>query len=136
MRHGHSSWALVLLGVAACGHYSSFTPTHKPPHALSPRAPDTVEFFTATQPERPYVDIGVLASGHESSFSTSSELEVMNALRKQAADVGCDAVVVTDEHSRMFAMGNQAWSTKDFNAICAVYTDAGVKADAKSGAEQ
>ncbi|HEX8795213.1 MAG TPA: hypothetical protein VF765_29900 [Polyangiaceae bacterium] len=118
-----SLFATLLLS-AACGHYTSFTPTHKPPHPLSARAPETVEFFSVGEPARRYVEVGVLVSGHDSAFSTSSELEVVGALRKQAADIGCDGVLLTDERNHVFVATDQAWTKKDFYAVCIVYAGA------------
>jgi hypothetical protein len=121
--------ALVLASTAvACGYNTSFTPTNVPPHPLAARAEASVEMFTATAPKRPYVEVGLISSQHDGMYSLSSDDEVMLGLRKKAAQIGCDAVVVTAETGNL--VGTVSSNTvntrtlKSFRAVCAMYTDA------------
>ena len=121
--------ALALASTAvACGYSTSFTPTNVPPRPLEARPEASVELFTSTPPKRPYVEVGLLSSQHDGMYSLSSDDEVMLGLRKKAAQVGCDAVVVTAETGNL--VGTVSSTTvntrtlKSFRAVCAMYTDA------------
>lgn len=118
---------LLLAAVAGCGTKLAFTPLAVPPRPLQPRAESTVEMFLSSKPKRPYVAVGTIGSAHEGRFSTDTSEEVLLALRTKAAEVGCDAVVLTSETDReiAWATGNQVSSTtlKTFEALCVVYSE-------------
>jgi hypothetical protein len=44
----------------ACGINAEFIPLNSPPRALTPRAPDQVEMFSAAMPSRPFVEVGTI----------------------------------------------------------------------------
>jgi hypothetical protein len=136
---GRAAWSVGCCAVlAACGHQVAFTPLAVPPRPLQPRPESSVELFTASKPTRPYVVVGELGSRHDGAFSTSTDDEVLLALRTAAAEVGCDAVVLTSEadHTNLLVYGNKGSTktTKTFGAVCAVYTDAPAPAAAAPAA--
>src|SRR5690242_16663429 len=79
-----------LLG--GCAVTLGYTATNPPPHALSPRAPESVEVHTATSSDRPFVDIGV----YEATIDTVGDDrdKVMKRMRAAAGRRGCDALLV------------------------------------------
>lgn len=120
--------AVVALATAACGIRTSFTPTNVAPRPLVPRPESTVEMFTATAPKRPYVEVGLVTSSHAGGYSLATDDEVILGLRKKAAEIGCDAVVITAETGNTVGtvtQGNVNTRTlKSFRAVCAMYTEA------------
>jgi hypothetical protein len=125
--------AAMGFAIAGCGYRTSFTPTNIPPHEMHARAPATVELLTASRPTRPFVEVGLLSSGHAGAYSLSTDEEVMLGLREKAAEVGCDAVLVEAETTNYvvssYSTGaNTASATtealKKFRAACILYTDA------------
>src|SRR5262249_39797712 len=47
----------LALALAACGTTIHQIATNQPPHPLTARPAETVEVFTATQPQRPFVEV-------------------------------------------------------------------------------
>jgi len=136
MKTNHLLAIALAVTSVACGIRTSFTPTNVPPHPLSPRPESSVEMFTSGTPKRPYVEVGLVSSEHAGYWSSATDSEVMLGLRKQGAEFGCDAVVVTAETGRVvgsYGGGNvNTYTLKNFRAVCAVYTDTDTAAPAPS----
>jgi hypothetical protein len=98
--------SVVLL--AACGGGVPYTASNAPPHAMTARTPESVEVF-AQAPQREHVEVGSYAT----SPSNADKTAVMRHLRAEAADKGCDALVVSGT--------NEA----GYKATCIVYRDSG-----------
>ena len=97
-----ASASVLSVFATACGTYATFTPLHVPPHPLSPKAAACVDLIVDNMPRRPAALVGVLSSGEASSFSAASREDALQALRAKGGEVGCDAVLVTDEHTEAF----------------------------------
>src|SRR5262245_12784336 len=96
---GRSASLALLLFVCAfgCGYQTRYTPTNTPPRAMETRPIESVVLFTTSAPTQPFVEVGLLSSGHSGYFSTATDEEVLVGLREKAAEVGCDAVVLQSE---------------------------------------
>lgn len=121
-------WLPTIVGVwlAGCGHTTGFTPTNLPPHEMKARPEASVELFTTQPPTKPFVEVGLLTSTHSSTWSSSTDEEVLLGLRTKAAEVGCDAVVVTSETNQLSgyvaSSGDvSARNFKRFRAACVMW---------------
>jgi hypothetical protein len=76
--------ALLTMTFAGCAMVSQDV-MNTPPHAMSPRSPDSVEVFTAGPPARARVDVAVI---HVNS------MDPLGDMRQRAADLGCDGLVL------------------------------------------
>jgi hypothetical protein len=106
--------ALGLL--AGCENTVMYTPIIHPDHALASRGVDTVEVFAITPPARPHKDIGIfqIAASHFSE-DPSTERLIADA-RKQAAQLGCDAIVVTSVDNL-----SDRYHSSNIQAGCLIY---------------
>ncbi len=117
---------LLFLCSAGCGYQTKYTPTNTPPRPMKARPVESVQLFTSTAPTQPFVEVGLLSSGHSGYLSTATDEEVLVGLREKAAEVGCDAVVLQSETTTEMAFaGTTSASTtaiKRFRAVCALFT--------------
>jgi hypothetical protein len=99
--------------------------TNAPPHALRARAPESVEVFTVSRPNRSFVEVAILEARQASVFSTDAPPDVVAELRAEAGQRGCDAIVMTgaaDEVVGNSQRGTGATQTlKGYRATCVVY---------------
>lgn len=80
--------AVLALGLAACtGPEVQVTPLRPAPHALAPRAIETVQTYDKAP------DDGVAVYRIEVTGGSQAELE--SALKTKAASLGCDGIVIT-----------------------------------------
>ena len=85
--------------VVGCGVCTNTSPINPPPHPLAPRSPASVEVYTGGPPPRERLDIAMftaeLTGAHSDPFG-----DQLTTLRQQAAQMGCDALLVqrTGEH--------------------------------------
>jgi hypothetical protein len=91
LAHAIRSVAVVSL-LASCAVTLGYTASNPPPHALSSRAPESVEIHTATSSDRPFVDIGVYEATIDSIGDDRDK--VMKRMRVAAGRRGCDALLV------------------------------------------
>jgi hypothetical protein len=120
-----ASLAVALAGsLSGCAHHAvHYTPLFAPPHPLAPRPVEKVELYLATPPARPHVDVGMLQVemyAFPNDKTAPAIVQQMFALLKQkAAQVGCDAVLVTsiDRHASRH-------HSPSVQASCVVYNDA------------
>lgn len=108
----------LLVGVAGCATTSPYVSTNRSPRPLSPRGVDEVEVFTAGLPSRGFVEVGVFTQiGSYVGFG-----DVVVLFRRQAAEVGCDGIVVREPRSVTFDhAGVPPDHGTEFTAVCIVY---------------
>jgi hypothetical protein len=106
----HLIMAGVLLAtLAGCSSISvKYTVLNPPPRPHRAVSPGKIEIFTTAQPSRKYVELGTMTSMHDSITSND---DMFNAMREEAAKRGCDALVVTQRGSQ------------EAVAACVVYND-------------
>jgi hypothetical protein len=133
---------LVVAGgllAGGCADNVGFTPLNTPPRALAPRPVDAVEVFAVSGPRRAHTDIGLIeVIGATPPPSTHTEIgfdvahpvsdveethQMIAQLRKRAAQIGCDAIVVTsiDRPQAWVATDTYAYRLPSVQASCVVY---------------
>jgi len=112
---------VALLVVLACGctiTSGSYTQLNPSPRALYVRAPQQVELFASSAPQRAHVDVGLITI-EEGDVGKGRPDELLAMLREMAGQYGCDAVVVAppawQSHSRR--------SYKVYSGTCVVYRE-------------
>jgi hypothetical protein len=115
---------LLALVLGSCsGTTIQFARTNQPPHALQPRAPETVEVFHAGPPQRAYVEIGVFEGQQMSEYSFDTRADIARDLQAAAAQTGCDALVFVGTNDSISGGGEYSVNTrKGYRAVCIVYT--------------
>ena len=119
---------LAAFALGGCGIQTTATVLHSPPHPLQPRGAETVELFSSAAPARPHVDVAFIEATEQSWGSSASVAQIMNELRKRAAQLGCDGVVIGSRFARVddlntLLTGN-AHDVQGLTGTCIVYTDA------------
>ena len=97
------------LGVAAfvalgCGTVVEATPLNVPPRALAARPPSTVEVYTSGPPSRSHIDVALLRAEQTNGDVVHSS-EMLRELIAKAAQIGCDAIVISGFAERAGATG-------------------------------
>jgi hypothetical protein len=111
----------VALALAGCrGTRTQMTALNPAPRPLAPRLAADVEVFSSAPPTRPYVDVALLEA-EQAKPSRAATAALIAALRKRAAQHGCDAIVVLGLTSR----DTEAFTRKGVYATCVVYTSTG-----------
>ena len=137
----------ILLGLflaaaaAACGTNIDYIPLNSPPHAMAPRAPESVELFTTSPPQRPYVEVGAIES-QQQQMSTDSVEDIYAKMREAAAERGCDGLVIVASNDATEVNGSMSHGNgyvssrtlKGYRATCIVWTDAAPAAPATAPA--
>jgi hypothetical protein len=101
-----SMGAVVLL---ACSSVSvEYTPLNSPPRPVQSTTADQVEVLTTTPPSRKHIEIGTIKGMHD---SITSDEDMFKAMKVEAAERGCNALVVTQRGGPVAI------------ASCVVYTD-------------
>lgn len=90
--------AVAVIATACTSVSVSENTINAPPHPLSPRAPESVELFTAGPPPRPRVDIAVIRAS-VSGLSIADNDARIQEMRKRAAALGCDGLVLAGTDS-------------------------------------
>ena len=122
--------AVALLFASGCARVSSsFTPTNTPPHAMHARPIDSVLLFTSSKPVQPFVEVGIIGSARN-AFATD-EATILE-LRKKAAEVGCDGVLLASETTNYVAGASTTSDLKRYRAACIVFTEASAPATTTS----
>jgi hypothetical protein len=88
-----TSFSLLLVALSlSCGPPTVlFTPLNQPPHTLVPKAVSAVEVLTVS-PGRPFMEVGTLAI-YMHGYGPS-DAEALRMLRQDAANRGCDGLVL------------------------------------------
>lgn len=110
--------------LVACGAKVRFAPLNASPKEMQPRSPETVEIFSSKNPERDFVEVGMISSRQSSGLS--SEDAVLPALREEAANRGCDGLILggNDDEVVSGTMSNGASTVSTLKGIrgtCIVY---------------
>jgi hypothetical protein len=118
--------ALSLLGTLGCGWHVSYVRLNAPPHTLASRPPETVEMFVSSAPQRPFIDVGMI----EASRSTWYGKEPLTALREEAADQGCDGVIVLGANDSVVPLPHGYAASVGYRGSCIAWAD-GVSASSR-----
>lgn len=123
---------LIILGMAifsGCGTVLKVTKLNMPPKQISPRAIESVEVFTSSRPNVPYTEVSLISSQQASEFSTDNTPEIIHKMRLEAANQGCDALIIAMPNDRVSgtilgALGGgygEVNTVKGFHGTCVVY---------------
>jgi hypothetical protein len=122
-----SFWVVVLavLSVAGCGVHVEVIKLNPPDHVISPKDPANVKVFTSGGPSRPYTEAYMLNSTQE-AFSASRTPEIIEEMRKKAAELGCDALIITGSNdTTLYGSPHSFTETariyKGFHGSCIMY---------------
>jgi hypothetical protein len=116
---------LPALGLVCCltacqmGSHLQFIPTRpKVAKADYARTPDQIELFTAAAPSRAYRELGLI----EGEGVGDPPQLVLAKMRRYAAELGCDALVVTGSNDRVVTTVRGFSDTlKGYRATCIAY---------------
>ncbi len=103
---------MIFSFLVGCGVAVNYAPLNPAPHPLQARTPDKVEVLTIP-PSQKYVEVGRITAHHD-SFSNNDAMVAQ--MRQEAANRGCDALVITQE-------GRPENAQADADAACVVYSD-------------
>lgn len=77
------------------------------------------------KPEKPYTEISLISSQQTSDFSTDSIPQIIQKMRMEAAQQGCDALIISGQNdiTEGSTSGNYGSVTtlKGFHGSCIVY---------------
>ena len=116
--------AFLAFALVGCGTNVQTTLINPAPRPLAPRPPETVEVFTTGAPEQPHVDVALLEAEQQSGYSGDETPEMIAALRKRGAALGCDAIVFNGITSHA-AIADGEPPRKGVYATCVVYRSPG-----------
>jgi len=91
---GYRTFVAAIALLAGCGTTIRTTTINPAPHAMQPRPPASVQIYSSGPPQLPYVDVAYLEAEQTTSLSVHDTPEMLANLRKQAAAMGCDGVVL------------------------------------------
>lgn len=102
--------------------------TNRSPRPMTPRPFDSVEVYTVSFPQRPFVEVGILEAQQESELSLDAPPEVLAKLRERAAAQGCDAIIMNGANDAVLGHGDRRHShvttLRGYRATCIMYSDA------------
>ncbi len=111
----------LLLGLSACVKVD-YIPLNASPRPLTPRDPSKVEMFQTQRPARPYVEVATIEV-----VSPQGAESAMEALRKEAGERGCEALVLTGtkDSTTVTATNRMVTSSQNsgYRGTCIVFTD-------------
>lgn len=116
---------LSVLGLVCCltacqmGSHLQFIPTrHTAPEPTLGRTPDQIEIVTAGPPSRAYRELGLI----EGEGVGDPPQLVLAKMRRYAAELGCDALVVTGGNDRVVTtIRGYSETLKGYRATCIAY---------------
>lgn len=120
---------LIVMGLiflTGCGTTIKITKLNSPTRQLSPRSPDSVEVFTSTKPSIPYIEVSLISSQQASDFSNDDTPEIIQKMRIEAANQGCDALIINMTNDSVSGStggkyGGSVDTLKGFHGTCVVY---------------
>ena len=126
----------VAVGLTGCGTRTSYVRLNQPPGPMTARDPASVEVYSATRPDRPWVEIGIIEAQQASDFSGHDMPEIVAEMRARAAAEGCDALIITSNNDSVVGTsdddGSGSTSTlKGYRGACAMYRPASPPAVAR-----
>lgn len=113
--------AIVMLA-AGCGTTLQETQINPAPHAMVARPASSVEVFSAGPPQRAHVDVALLEARQTSGMSGDDTADFIAKLRQQAAERGCDGIVLGAVTNETVGGGRDQDNRKGITATCIVYT--------------
>jgi hypothetical protein len=84
----------VTLMVSGCGTSVSETYINGPPGTTIPRSPGSVRIYASGPPARPHTDVAILEVEQAHGLNEQGTALMIDRLRRRAAQLGCDGVVV------------------------------------------
>ncbi len=102
--------AAALFAVSGCGHSFSYSALNSPSRPLTPREPASVQVLFGSTPPSPFVEVGLFEIEQQTPLSPGTT-EMIAKLRERAAEIGCDAVLVTRETDRVISSTGQYQGT-------------------------
>ena len=119
------SLVFISLFLTGCGTTITVTKLNNSPKLLKPRSPESVTIFMTGKPEKPYIEISLISSQQTSDFSTDSIPQIIQKMRMEAAQQGCDALIISGQNdiTEGSTSGNYGSVTtlKGFHGSCIVY---------------
>ena len=123
---------LIIISIvlfSGCGTILKVTKLNSPPKQVSPRTPESVEVFTSSKPNAPYTEVSLISSQQASEFSNDDTPEIIQKMRLEAANQGCDALIITmSNDSVLGSTGGTSGgvyghvnTVKGFHGTCVVY---------------
>jgi hypothetical protein len=115
------------LGLAACGGgaQAGFVAMNPPPRPLRSRAVAEVALIDgqAEAPARPHVEVGLIEALGDDGWSAADQAAARAALRRRAADIGCDAVVLLGQFDWIDTVESSRSSRvrHGYRGVCIVY---------------
>jgi hypothetical protein len=114
--------AVVVLIVSACGSTTSYQALNRSPRPMTRRPAQSVEVFMLKMPSREFVEVGLLHTEQTSDMSGTSPAELAGLLRAEAAEIGCDGVVMQaadGQYAGGFAL--TSYTSRAFRASCIMW---------------
>lgn len=111
-----------LFVLSACGSTLALTPLNASPRALAPLEPDSVEMFTSSLPNRPYVEVALLEVQQTGAASFDSSSDVLIKLRRVAAKHGCEGVILNGSANSTLGNAQNVQTLVGYRGTCIVFT--------------
>ena len=115
-------------GLAACGGgtQAGFVATNPPPRSLRSRAVTEVALIDAQDSQalaRPHVEVGLIEVLGADRWSAADQAAAREAVRRRAADVGCDAVALLGQIDWIDTVESSRSSRvrHGYRGVCLVY---------------
>lgn len=122
--------SIASFSLVGCGTRVDYTPLRAV--YMSAHAPAQVEVFLEQRPTRPYVEAGLLEARQESTMSLDGQSAIIEELRAEAAEIGCDGLIVrgaaNETVGHIGKHGGHVTELKGYSAVCIVYVGAGPQA--------
>jgi hypothetical protein len=120
---------LLLAAVVGCGTTVQFTPTNPPPRPLTSRPAESVQVFTASRPDQPFVEVGLLEAQQSSALSLDQRPDVMQKMRVEAARMGCDGIILLGANDQVQGSidpkyGGSVNTLQGYRATCIMFKQA------------
>lgn len=112
----------VVLLLAGCGSKVQWSPTQPSPRPMLKRHLTTVEVFQDKAPERPHQEVGIITAQKARSTKTDVRAKLTDDIRKKAATLGCDAILVRDV-SQAEIPGSKKQPPMTVEGGCLMWTD-------------
>jgi len=120
---------LIAVLAAGCGVSLNYVPLNKPPRPMSARPPESVHVYTASRPERPHLEVGMIEAQQESAYSHAPPAQIVAQMRSAAGQLGCDGLVLTGGNDAVVGGGSvtngigSAWARtlKGYRGTCIIY---------------
>lgn len=120
----------LIVCVSGCGVSSSYTPMSEPvtqPTAARPlKGASAIDVYESSKIPREYYEVGII----EVSARQTTLNNVLFEMKREAAEAGCDAVIVDDLAQKATANG-KAVQTGSYLGTCVAYQPGARQSNAK-----